>query len=127
MEKTYVINPVTTIPGLPLNPFGETGSPSITVPAGQHLVVETLSVQLDVTPPGTKLEAFVNYTCGGNNVSLFVPLTYAYTEGSTNFDFYVAMQAVRLYVDPGTVISVTGASPGGSTGTLFVTASGYLV
>jgi hypothetical protein len=121
------ISSVLSIPGLPLTPYGETGSPSISVPAGKRLVVETLSLQLDVTPPGSKLEAFVNYVCETKDVSLFVPLTYAYTDPSTNFDFYVALQAVRLYVDPGTVISVTGASPGGSTGTLFVTASGYLV
>jgi hypothetical protein len=43
---------VTTISGLPANPFGQTGSPQIAVPAGQHLVVETLSVQLDVSPSG---------------------------------------------------------------------------
>ncbi|WP_433974402.1 hypothetical protein [Tunturiibacter lichenicola] len=127
MNKVDVVNAVTSVPGVPAEPYGETGSPAIAVPAGKHLVVETLSLQLDVTPPGTKLEAFVNYTCGGRNVSLFVPLTYAYTEPSTSFDFYVALQAVRLYADPGTTISVSGASPGGSTGTLFVTVSGYLI
>ena len=93
----------------------------------RHLVVETLSVQVDVTPPGTKVEAFVNYTCGGNKVQLFVPLTYAYTEPATSFDFYVAMQAVRLYVDPGTSIYVEAYAPAGSPGTLFVTVSEYLV
>ena len=44
----------TVIPGLPGAPFGETGSPGVGVPPKQHLVVETLSVQVDVTPPGTK-------------------------------------------------------------------------
>jgi hypothetical protein len=126
MDKVDVVNAVTTKPGLPASPFGQTGSPGIAVPAGKHLVVETLSVQLDVTPPGSKLEAFVTYTSGGANVTLFVPLTYAYTESSTGYDFYVGMQAVRLYVDPGTVLSVSGAGPG-STGTLFLTVSGYLV
>ena len=59
-----------------IQPFAATGSPSITVPGTKQLIVETLSVQVDVTPPGTKLEAFVNYTSGGENISLFVPLTY---------------------------------------------------
>ncbi len=77
MDKVDVVNAVTTKPGLPVSPFGQTGSPLISVPAGKHLVVETLSVQLDVTPPGSTLEAFVTYTSGGNNVTLFVPLTYA--------------------------------------------------
>jgi hypothetical protein len=125
MEKVDVVNLVTTRAGLPASPFGQTGSPGITVPAGKHLVVETLSVQLDVTPVGSKLEAFVSYTCGGASVTLFVPLTFAYTATSTGYDFYVGMQAVRLYVDPGTVIAVSGAGPG-NTGTLFLTVSGYL-
>ena len=78
-----------------IQPFAATGSPSIVVPGAKRLIVETLSVQVDVTPPGTRLEAFVNYKSGGQNISLFVPLTYAYTEPSTHFDFHVAMQGVR--------------------------------
>jgi hypothetical protein len=126
MTKVNVVNVVTTIPGLPSSPFGQTGSPQISVPAGQHLVIETLSVQLDVSPSGSKLEAFVTYISGGNNVTLFVPLTYAYTAPGNGFDFYVGMQAVRLYADPGTVLTVSGAGPG-NTGTLFLTVSGYLI
>src|ERR1700712_4290907 len=126
MDKVDVMNIVTARLGLPANPFGQTGSPSVTVPAGKHLVVETLSVQLDVTPSGSKLEAFVNYTCGGANVSLFVPLSFAYTDNGTGYDFHVGMQAVRLYADPGTVLTVSGAGQG-NTGTIFLTVSGYLV
>jgi hypothetical protein len=110
---------------MPTKPFAATGNP-IAVPSKKQLIVETLSVQVDVTPPGTKLEAFVNYTCGGQTIQLFVPLTYAYTEPSTNFDFHVAMQAVRLYPDKGTTISVSAYAPGGTPGTLFLTVSGKL-
>ena len=110
-----------------VQPFAATGSPSITVPGNKQLIVETLSVQVDVTPPGTKLEAFVNYMSGGQNISLFVPLTYAYTDSSTHFDFHVAMQEVRLYPDKGTAITVSVHAPGGNGGTLFLTVSGQLV
>jgi hypothetical protein len=127
MNKVDVTNVVATVQTLPANPYGETGSPSIAVPAGQHLVVETLSLQVDVFPSGSKIEAFINYLCAGKAVTLFVPLTYAYTQPGNGFDFYVALQSVRLYADPGTSISVTATSPGGSPGTLFVTASGYLI
>jgi hypothetical protein len=106
--------------------FASTGSPSVTVPAGRHLTVETLSLQVDVSPSGSKLEAFVRYTSGGQNVTLFVPLTYAYTQPSNGFDFYVALQAVRLYVDPGTSLEVSIYSPTGGGGTLFLTVSGQL-
>ena len=107
-----------------VNPFAATGSPSVAIPAGKRLVIETLCVQVDVTPPGRKLETFVNYTCNGNNISLFVPVTYHYTETGTNFDFFVGMQAVRLYPDPGTSMIVSIHSPGGTGGTLFLTVSG---
>jgi hypothetical protein len=126
MTKVDVVNAVTAVPGLPDSPFGETGSPQIAVPPGQHLVVETLSVQVDVSPSGSKIEAFVNYTSAGKSVTLFVPVTYAYTDLGTGYDFYVALQAVRLYVDPGTFLSVTAFSPG-NPGTLFLTVSGYLI
>ena len=68
---------------------------------------------VDVTPPGTRLEAFVNYMSSGQNISLFVPLTYAYTDSSTQFDFHVAMQEVRLYPDKDTPITVSVHAPGG--------------
>jgi len=58
-----------------LRTFASTGSPGVTVPAGRQLIVETLSLQVDVSPSGSKLEAFVNYTSGGQRITLFVPLT----------------------------------------------------
>ena len=125
-KKTKAVKTTTVVPGLPANIFSATGG-SVLVPAGKHLVVETISVQVDVTPPGSKIEAFVGYTCAGNSVTLFVPLSYAYTEPSTNYDFYVALQAVRMYADPGTSLTLTTYSPSGSSGTLFLTVSGYLV
>jgi hypothetical protein len=123
-------SPVQLVPSVP---FGETesggfGQPNVMhVPAGQTLVIGTVSLQLDVTPSGSQLEAFVNYTSGGKSVTLFVPLTFAYTQTSNGFDTYTATQAVRLYADPGTSVSLTAFSPTGSTGTLFITLSGYLI
>jgi len=125
--KQKAAKATTVVPGLPAHIFAAAGFPSVAVPAGKHLVVETISVQVDVTPPGTKIEAFVNYTCAGTSITLFVPLTYAYTDPGTHFDFHVALQAVRLYVDPGTSLTLTTYSPGGSAGTLFLSVSGYLV
>ncbi len=102
------------------------GSPGITVPPGRRLMVETVSVQVNVSPPGSTLEAFINYTCLGQSVMLFVPLTYAYTDTVTGFDFYVALQPVRLYADPDSAMTVTVHSPTGEGGTLFLTVSGRL-
>ena len=128
--KSSNSSPVQIVPSVP---FGETGSggfglpTAVSVPAGQTLVIETLSLQLDVTPAGSQLEAFVNYTSGGKSVTVFVPLTFAYTQTSNGFDTYSATQAVRLYADPATSVSLTAFSPTGSTGTLFLTLSGYLI
>jgi hypothetical protein len=44
-------------------------------------------------------------------LQLFVPLIYAYTEPSTNFDFHVAMQNVHLYPDKKTTMTVTVYAP----------------
>ena len=108
-------------------PFAETGSPAITVPAGRQLLVETLSLQVNVSPTGSKLEAFVKYTCEGKSITLFVPVTYAYTDPGTGFDFYVALQDVRFFADAGTSIGVSVHAPNASGGTLFITVSGRLI
>jgi hypothetical protein len=42
------------------------------VPTGKHLVTETLSVQGDVTPSGSKVGGQVNYKSGGKSVTVFV-------------------------------------------------------
>jgi hypothetical protein len=110
-----------------IKPFAATGSPGIIVPSKRQLIVETLSVQADVTPPGTRLEAFINYKSAGQDIQLFVPLTYAYTEPATGYDFHVAMQNVRLYPDKKTAMTVSVYAPQGSPGTLFLTVSGQLV
>lgn len=126
----------TLVEFVPRVPFGETASPgfgystaTITVPAKEHLIIETLSLQVDVTPPGSQVGAVVTYTSEGKNVSLSVPLTFAYTSPSTQFDTYVATQAVRLYADPGTTVNFIAVNPEGSTGstgTPFISVSGYL-
>jgi hypothetical protein len=116
---------------VPSVPFAETESggfglpATVKVPTGQTLIVETLSLQMDVTPSGSQLEASINYKSAGKSITLFVPLSYVYTQTSNGFDTYIATQAVRLYADPGTSITLTGYSPTGSTGTLFLTVSGY--
>jgi hypothetical protein len=115
---------------MPIKPFAAmgVGASAITVPSTGQLIVETLSLQVDVVPPGTRLEAFVNYKCGGQDIQLFVPLIYAYTQKTV--DYHVAMQEVRLYPDKGTTMGVTVYAPGGNPetgGTLFLTVSGQLV
>jgi hypothetical protein len=71
-----------------IRPFAATGTESPSrVKTSDRRDVECASGR--GAPPGTRLEAFVNYTCGGQNIQLFIPPTYAYTEPATNFDFHV--------------------------------------
>jgi hypothetical protein len=119
---------------VPSIPFGDTESggfsqPStITVPATRRLIIETLSVDVDVNPNGSNIEAFVTYTSAGKTVTLFVPLTFSSRNTVNGFDTYFATQAVRLYADPGTSVTLSTSSPtGGSQGTSFLTVSGYLI
>jgi hypothetical protein len=61
---------------VPSVPFAETESggfglpATVKVPAGQTLIVETLSLQMDVTPSGSQLEASINYKSAGKSVTL---------------------------------------------------------
>jgi hypothetical protein len=118
---------------VPSTPFAITKSngfgfpATITVPTGKHLIIETVSVQADVTPAGSNVEGFVNYTSGGKSLTLFVPMTFQYTTTSNGYSTYAATEAVRLYADPGTIVKFSAFTPpGGSIGTPFLTVSGYL-
>lgn len=118
---------------VPSAPFGDTesggfGQPStITVPAGKHLIIETLSINVDVNPAGSDIEALITYTSAGKTVNLFVPLTFSSRNTSNSFDTYIATEAVRLYADPGTSVTLSTSSQTGSQGTTFLTLSGYLI
>lgn len=118
------------IPGLVA--FGNTVSggagvpPTIKVRSTRHLFIETLSLQVDVTSSGSKIEAFVEYTSGGERVTVFLPVTYTYTTTVSGFDTYVATEEVGLYADPGTSVTFTTFSPTRSIGTPFMTVSGNL-
>jgi hypothetical protein len=83
-------------------------------PSGPSAITIVPSICGDGSKPA---DFIVNYESSGQNISLFVPLTYAYTEPSTHFDFHVAMQGVRLYPDKGTTMTVTVHAPGGNGGT----------
>ena len=111
----------TTLPGTPVSNGLGNGT---TVPAGRHMVIETVSVGVDVTS-GNSMGAFLHYTTSGAPAQMFLPITYAHTDlGYAN---YVAVLAVHLYADPGTGVYVQPYSPTGTVGTAFCTVSGYLV
>ncbi len=127
-----VAGAVTASPGLPGKPFTVTASSgfspaTFTVPTGRHLVIQTVSVDVDVTG-GNTIFAEMTYTTAGNTDGhLFIPLTYS-NHAASGYDTYLAALPVQLYADPGTAVELSVSSPsGGSTGTVFLSVSGYLV
>lgn len=115
---------VTSSPGLPGTPFVSGSASTVNVPAGKHLVVETLSVDTDVTT-GHDVEVYIQFVTNGVGAYLFIPLTKDYT--SAGYDDYIATASVHIYADPGSSITLSPASITGSTGTTFFTVSGYLI
>jgi hypothetical protein len=117
---------VRTVPGS-LTSINSNGlNNGLTVPAGKHMVVTTVSIDTTVSAGGS-LEVFLRYTSGGNSGYLFIPMTRAGT-ASTGYDEYVATVPVQIYADPGTpVYADADALSGNLGGSMFCTVSGYLV
>jgi hypothetical protein len=106
---------------------------SVTVPAGKILVIEYVSFAFSFTSPGTSTLNFLA-------INVFDP---PITGGSTPVavDHYLVMpppnsvgviqgaQALRLYAQPGTIVSFTVGTSSTDTGrpTLLVSISGYFV
>ena len=115
---------VTSIPGLPGTPFAKTIAQGFNVPAGQHLVVETVSVIAGVSS-GANIYAEVHYVTGGQAAFIAVPVTFAYTYNSISY--YIAAVNVKLYADPGTMIYAATSSPNGSPQIPTLGVVGYLI
>jgi hypothetical protein len=118
---------VTANPGLPGQPYtAEVGgpTPTVSVPSGKHLVVQTVSITADLTTGSTAPFVDLVYTSGGTAADLYVPLTFVYT--SSGFDYYEATVPANIYADPGTSLTLDLTSTG-SFGFKFLTVSGYLV
>ena len=107
-----------------MQPFTSTTNPA-TIPAESRLLIETISVQVNVTG-GHHLGASVHYTADGNAVTAFVPVTLSYREVS-NYDTFHALVHVALYADAGTAVRLDVYSPDGQPGTSFLTLSGSLM
>jgi hypothetical protein len=122
-----VAGEVTSVPGLPARPFTDlVSSGSFTVPAGKHLVIETVSVLVTVTT-GDQVFAELEYRSGGAAGLLLLPVTFSDTESP--YDDYVATISVHVYADPGTTVRLNAFSTtsGGIVAGSLLNVSGYLV
>ena len=101
---------------------------SFTVPDGKRLVIEFVSLQLQV-PPGqnvlfARLDTDTNPTAP---IDLVLTLSHPGTDVQGN-EIFVATHRVFAIFEPGTVVRPTAfRNSGTGTGTMFVSIGGYLV
>lgn len=121
---------VTTVPGLPGTPFAETATTSsdtvsVTVPAGTHAVVQTISVKITIDNSVTLTGAEITYTEGGVLQRLDFP-TPKMATGATGVDaIFGDTVAVNIYPDPGTDVSVLPQFNSSELSNTQLTVSGY--
>jgi hypothetical protein len=100
--------------------------PSFTVPAGQTLVIETVTAGLSLPKGEQPVRVVVITTTGGETVLHFLQFLYQDTYGG--YDDFAATQAVRLYADPGSTVYLNAYKNGpGTTWEGRFSVSGYLV
>ena len=113
-----------SVPILLQNGLTAASGPSIPVPVGKRLVIQTVSLWRNGTlTPGEGVRGYVGCTVNGSTI--FYPLPFAPTDGTV---VPGTMQAVTLYADPGTDLFFNAFRNGASGNeTDLVSVTGYLV
>jgi hypothetical protein len=98
----------------------------LTVPAGKRLVIEYASVQMQVNDPGRV--GFFELTTRVNGTNVIHQLTMSQPSVGTLGDAEATVgQQVRIYADPGTIVSGAGRLDANSTGSFRFRISGHYV
>jgi len=118
---------VTTSAGLPGTPFtGQDSvggnSASVSFPAGHHLVVQTIGVEVGVST-GTQFNCLFDYATNGTSAYMFIPVTKAFSNAGE--DIFVGNLPVEIYADP-TNVAFSCQTYSGSVAFVNLTVSGYL-
>ena len=83
------------------------GATLAVVPAGQRLIVDSVSFVVSPNAPGGWVYALVEVTTNGKLVSFYVPMNKL-VDMYTNTETWIGTFTGSLYADPGTSISVFG-------------------
>jgi hypothetical protein len=121
---------VTAVPGLPGKPFAVTATTasdtvSVTVPAGTHAVVQTISVKITVDNSVTLTGAEVTYTEAGVLQRIDFPTPKMATGDSDTNAIFGDTIPVTIYPDPGSTISVLPQFNSADLSNTQLTVSGY--
>jgi hypothetical protein len=98
---------------------------SLSVPSGEELVIETVSIDAFLSP-GFKAIGIIAVTTGGTGMACTLPLTFVDT--ISGFDQWIVTQPLRLYADPGSTVGVSiSQNVTGAGGTNQFEISGYTI
>jgi len=100
-----------------------------TIPAGKRLVIEQVSVSGAMIKGQRMVTAGLHISNSGNNVQHFLTVTPQGSGGCCR-DVFIASQQVRLYADPGTIVSgfaTRDVNTGFASAAVSFSISGYLV
>ena len=104
-------------------------SATLNVPAGKRLVIETASLRVEL-PAGQSLVAFTLRTMVGGQLADYSLFPNSAPSGGANLSVYGITQPLKIYADPGTLVTATlvRSDPTAGTGTgFYIAISGYLV
>jgi hypothetical protein len=105
-------------------------SATLNVPAGKRLVIETASLLVNL-PVGQFIDAFTIRTSVGGQLADYSLFPNSVPSGGANLSAFGITQPLKIYADPGTLVTATlvrGESAGGALNTgFYVVISGYLV
>jgi hypothetical protein len=123
---------VTAVAGLPGTPFArtastDTGTVSVTAPAGTTDVVQTISVKFTVDGSVTLMGAEITYFEGGVPETVDFATTKMTTGSASTDVIFAATIPVDLYADPGTTITVMPQANTVLSNNTTLTVSGYTV
>jgi hypothetical protein len=127
---TTVGGSVTAAPGAPGSPFATRGSisatsASITMPTGRHLVVQTVSISVEVPEAVSHAGGWLSWKQGGKAETIAVPLPLTVTGSSIKDAVFSATVPAALYPDPGSTMSLQLIYNPFETANGFVTVTGY--
>lgn len=104
----------------------ESGAPLTTVPAGQRLVIETVTGLAEM-PTGTIPARFLLITQIANQMIPWVTVPQKIGAETQFYDMYAVSEQLRLYADPGTTVVFQFEPTTNQQITAVVNISGYLV
>jgi hypothetical protein len=129
---TTVGGSVTAVPGAPGSPFAARGSISSTsastpIPTGKHVVIQTVSISVQVPHDVLTAGAWLSWEQGGIHETIAVPLPLTVTGTSVNASLFSATVPAALYPDPGSTISLQLLYNQAEDASGFFTVTGYRV